>query len=212
VDNNTRLWLNTLPKNSIDPWDDMRLEFVKHFQYNYSRTTSIDDLEKCIQLSKESTRKWLHHRQDTWVRSSGMHPSLTVNTFKCCCRYEPLVAKIKRILAKPTTDLSVPELIEIAWCYAQEDPMPDLDDESTMRGNQSRGGPSRQDHHGQDLCYSSTRHTGKRSSPSDLVANTGQDDPRDPKAFRRDVESYRGGNGNYMAKTQTSQSSILRLC
>jgi hypothetical protein len=129
----------------------MRLEFVKHFQYNYSRNTSINDLEKCIQLSKESTRKWLHCWQDTWVRSSGMHPSLAVNTFKCCCRYEPLVAKIKRILAKPTTDLSVPELIEIAWRYAQEDPMPDSDDESTMRGNQSRGGPSRQDHHGQDL-------------------------------------------------------------
>jgi NAD-dependent SIR2 family protein deacetylase len=55
VDKNTRQWLNTLPKNSIDSRDEMRSEFV-----NYSRTTSIEDLMKCIQRSKESTRKWLH--------------------------------------------------------------------------------------------------------------------------------------------------------
>jgi hypothetical protein len=59
VDGNTRQWLNTLPKNSIESWDNMRLQVVKHFQDNYSRTTSIDDLEKCIQQSKESTCKWL---------------------------------------------------------------------------------------------------------------------------------------------------------
>jgi hypothetical protein len=59
VDDNTRQWLNTLPKNIIDFWDEMRSEFVKHFQDNYSCTTSIGDLEKCIQRSKESTRKWL---------------------------------------------------------------------------------------------------------------------------------------------------------
>jgi hypothetical protein len=49
------------------------------------------------------------------VRSSGVHPTLAINTFKHYCRYEPLVAKIKRILAKYTTDLSLPKLIEIAW-------------------------------------------------------------------------------------------------
>jgi hypothetical protein len=46
------------------------------------------------------------------VRSTGVHPTLTVNTFKRCYRYEPLVAKIKRVLAKSTTDLLLPELIE----------------------------------------------------------------------------------------------------
>jgi hypothetical protein len=59
VDGNTRHWLNTLPKNIIDSWDEMRSEFIKHFQDNYSHTTSIGELEKCIQRSKESTRKWL---------------------------------------------------------------------------------------------------------------------------------------------------------
>jgi hypothetical protein len=61
-----------------------------------------------------------------------VYPTLAVNTFKCCCRYEPLVAKIKQVLAKSTTNLSLPELIEITRRYAQEDPMPDSDDESTM--------------------------------------------------------------------------------
>jgi hypothetical protein len=52
------------------------------------------------------------------VRSSGVHPTLTVNTFKRCFHYEPLVAKIKRVLAKSTTDLSLSELIEITRRYA----------------------------------------------------------------------------------------------
>jgi hypothetical protein len=178
----------------------MRLKFVKHFQDNYSRTTYIDDLEECMQQSKESTSKWLRRWQGTWVRFSSMHPTQAINTFKRCCRYEPLVAKIQRVLAKSTTDLALPELIEIAQCYAQEDPMPDTDDESATRGNQSHGGPTRQDHHSQDLCYNNTRYTGKRSGPSDLVTNAIQADPRGPNAFCRDGGGYRGGNGNYRGK------------
>jgi hypothetical protein len=135
------------------------------------------------------------------VRSIGVHPTLVVNTFNGCYRYEPLVAKIKRVLAKSTTDLSVSELIEIARRYAVEDPMPDSKDESTMRSNAPRGGPSRQDHHGQDLCYCNTRDTGKHSDPSDLIANTGQSGPRDPKAFHRDRGGYRDGNNNYKGKS-----------
>jgi hypothetical protein len=134
-------WLKTLPKNNIDSWDDMRSEFVKHFQDNYSCTTYIDDLEECMQQSKESTSKWLRRWQGTWVRFSSVHPTHAINTFKHCCHYEPLVAKIQRVLAKSTTDLALPELIEIARCYAQEDPKPDSDDESATRGNQSHGGP-----------------------------------------------------------------------
>jgi hypothetical protein len=107
------------------------------------------------------------------VRSSGVHPTLAINTFKHYCRYEPLVAKIKRILAKYTTDLSLLKLIKIAWRYAKDDPMPDLEDESTMRSNAPRGGTSRQDHHGHDLRYSNTRHTGKHSGPSDVIASAG---------------------------------------
>jgi hypothetical protein len=46
------------------------------------------------------------------VCSTGVHPTLTVNTFKRCCCYEPLVAKIKHVITKSTTDLLLPELIE----------------------------------------------------------------------------------------------------
>jgi hypothetical protein len=31
VDDSTRQWLNTLPKDNIDSWDEMRSEFVRHF-------------------------------------------------------------------------------------------------------------------------------------------------------------------------------------
>jgi hypothetical protein len=108
------------------------------------------------------------------VRSSDVHLTLAVNTFKRCCRYEPLVGKIKHVLAKCTTYLTLLELIEIVRRYAEEDPMPDSEDESTERHNAPRGGPSRHDHHGQDLRYSNTRHTGKRSGAPDFVANASQ--------------------------------------
>jgi hypothetical protein len=48
------------------------------------------------------------------VHFSRVHPTLAVNTFNRCYHYEPLVAKIKRILTKSTTDLSLLELIQIA--------------------------------------------------------------------------------------------------
>jgi hypothetical protein len=31
MDGTTRQWINTLPPNNIDSWEDMRDTFVKHF-------------------------------------------------------------------------------------------------------------------------------------------------------------------------------------
>ena len=48
MEGSTRQWINTLPANSIDSWEDMRTAFIKHCQDNYSRTTTIEDLERCV--------------------------------------------------------------------------------------------------------------------------------------------------------------------
>jgi hypothetical protein len=96
------------------------------------------------------------------------------------------VAKIKRVLAKSRTDLSLPELIEIERCYAEEELMQDSEDESTRRHNVPRGGHLRHDNNSQDLRYNNTCHTGKHPNAPDFVANTGQGDQRDLKSFCRD--------------------------
>jgi hypothetical protein len=59
MDGDTRQWVNTLEPNNIDSWEDMRAAFVNHFESSYSRTTSIEDLERCVQGRNESTRSWV---------------------------------------------------------------------------------------------------------------------------------------------------------
>jgi hypothetical protein len=60
------------------------------------------------------------------VHSTGIHPATAIHCFKNACRYEPLIAKIKRFYI---TLGSIPDLIEIAKRYTEEDPNQDLDDE-----------------------------------------------------------------------------------
>jgi hypothetical protein len=56
MEGTTRQWINTLPPNSIDSWEDMRRAFIKHFEGSYTRASTIEDLERCIQGRNELTR------------------------------------------------------------------------------------------------------------------------------------------------------------
>ncbi len=163
-----RQWINTLPQDSIDSWEEMRDAFVRHFEGSYTRATTIEDLERCVQGPRESTRNWVQRWQELWYNAVGIHPDTAIHCFKTSCRYEPLVAKLKR--HSRTLD-NIPDLLEIAKRYAEEDPNQETDDES---GGQRRTGGNdggRQT----DLRYSGTRLTGKRRSDGrvDFVANAG---------------------------------------
>lgn len=49
IEGATRHCINTLPADSIDSWEDMCDAFVRHFEGSYTRATSIEDLERCVQ-------------------------------------------------------------------------------------------------------------------------------------------------------------------
>ena len=115
----TRQWINTLPAGSIDSWEEMRDAFVRHFEGSYTRATTIEDLKQCIQGQRESTRHWIQRWQELWINASGIHPDTAIHCFKNACRYEPLVAKIKRVYQ--TLD-NIPDLLEITKRYTEEDP------------------------------------------------------------------------------------------
>jgi hypothetical protein len=119
MDGNTCQWVNTLEPNSIDSWEDMRTAFVNHFESSYSRTTSIEDLEHCIQGRNESTRSWVKRWQELWQRAYDIHQYVGIHCFKNGCRYEPLVAKIRRDYRLIKT---VADIINIGKRYAEEDP------------------------------------------------------------------------------------------
>src|SRR3954469_6147267 len=197
-----RQWINTLPPDSIDSWEEMRDAFVRHFEGSYTRATTIEDLERCVQGPRESTRSWVQQWQDLWYNVIGIHPHTAIHCFKTSCRYEPLVAKLKR--AYRTLD-NIPDLLEIAKWYAEEDPNQETDDES--------GGHRRTSGHDNgrrpELRYSSTRLTGKRRSDVrvNFVANSGYAQ-REPKSFRRDGGQRRDG-GNYKAKPRFDPAALL---
>ena len=108
MDGANRQWINTLQKDSIDSWEDMRNAFIKHFEGSYSHATTVEDLERCIQGRNESTRSWVRRWQELWMHAHDIHPQLAIHSFKNSCRYEPLVAKFKRDsdLVKTVADAS----------------------------------------------------------------------------------------------------------
>src|SRR4051812_12836507 len=114
-----RQWINTLPADCIDSWEDMRDAFVRHFEGSYTHATTIEDLERCVQGPRESTHSWVQWWQDLWYNAAGIHPDTVIHRFKTSCRYEPLVPKLKWVYK--TLD-NIPYLPEIAKRYAEEDP------------------------------------------------------------------------------------------
>src|SRR3954471_6432828 len=77
-----RQWINTLPADSIDSWEEMHDAFVRHFEGSYTRATTIEDLERCVQGPRESTRSWVQQWQDLWYKVAGIHPDTTIHCFK----------------------------------------------------------------------------------------------------------------------------------
>jgi hypothetical protein len=201
MDGGKRQWINTLPPNSIDSWEDMRLAFIKHFEGSYSHATTVEDLERCIQGRNESTRSWVRRWQELWMHAYDIHPQLVIHCFKNSCRYEPLVAKFKR-----DSDLvkTVADAITIGKRYAEEDPNQGSDDDRDRFRRSTRSDDRRS-----EMRYSSTRQTGsKRRNDygSDLVANANSS-PQDGKSSR-----YGGSGGNRPYKKFNADSLLDQPC
>ena len=107
----------------------MQDAFVKNFEGTCSRATTIEDLERCIQGPRESTRRWVNRWQDLWNASSGISPDTAIHIFKSNCRYEPLVAKLRR---HGRTIITIPDLMMVAKRYA--DDTKDNSDDEPSRG------------------------------------------------------------------------------
>lgn len=204
----TRHWLNSLTPGSIDSWHDMKDAFINHFADAYSHTTTIEDLDRCVQGSRESTHALVKRWQELWMRGFGIEQQTGVYCFMKAVRYPPLVAKLQRDrkLIK-----MVNEVIDIAKRYAEEDPNRDSSDELTGR------------HHRRSTRYDdssdsreSSRHnghssTGKRRSDyvSDLAANVGYA-PRDTKSGRFiDCQADRSERRRFDAKSLLDVPCIL---
>ncbi|XP_071678376.1 uncharacterized protein [Lolium perenne] len=170
-------WFNTLTPNNIDSWEEARAAFIQHFASAYTRATTIEDLDRCVQSPRESTRRWVQRWQDMWTTSRGIITDTTIYCFGRCCRYEPLSAKLCRI---SRDNISIAELFDIAQRYADEDPTVDSDDEYGQRRNRR---PTHSDTRCGDYRFGGRSGNGKRRADgghTELVANADYEQ-RDPK-------------------------------
>ena len=122
MDGANRQWINTLPKDSIDSWEDMRNAFIKHFEGSYSHATTVEDLKRCVQREGESTRKWYNRVADLIKSSENLsvdtvHSHLADNT-----NFTDLREKLKRT---KKDGMSMSELMAIIHKYAESDPTKD---------------------------------------------------------------------------------------
>ena len=56
LEGTTRTWINNLPRDSINSWEDMKTAFVKNFEETYRRPCTMSDIKRCVQRDNESTR------------------------------------------------------------------------------------------------------------------------------------------------------------
>ncbi|KAK1649768.1 hypothetical protein QYE76_067573 [Lolium multiflorum] len=187
MDGVNRHWFNTLTVNSIDSWEEARTAFIQHFASAYTRATTIEDLDRCVQGPRESTRRWVQRWQDMWTTSSGISTDTAIYCFRRCCRYEPLSAKLRRV---SRDNISISELFDIATRYADEDPTVDSDDEYGQRRNRR---PAHTEPRRGDYRFAGRSNNGKRRGEgghNELVATTDYEQ-REPKSFRRDTRAPR---------------------
>ncbi|KAK1679747.1 hypothetical protein QYE76_040595 [Lolium multiflorum] len=187
MDGVNRHWFNTLTVNSIDSWEEARAAFIQHFASAYTRATTIEDLDRCVQGPRESTRRWVQRWQDMWTTSSGISTDTAIYCFRRCCRYEPLSAKLRRV---SRDNISISELFDIATRYADEDPTVDSDDEYGQRRNRR---PAHTEPRRGDYRFAGRSNNGKRRGEgghNELVATTDYEQ-REPKSFRRDTRAPR---------------------
>src|SRR3954467_8912215 len=177
----------------------MRGAFVRPFEGSYTRATTIEHLERCVQGPLESTHIWVQRWQDLWYNAVGIHPDTAIHCFKNSCRYEPLVAKLKQ--HSRTLD-NIPDLLEIAKRYTEEDPNQETDDESGGQRRTNGNDNGRRS----NLRYSNTRLTGKRRSDGrvDFVAKLGT------RSASPRASAVTEGNAATAATTRRNQGSTPR--
>ena len=59
MEGTSRHWTKALTPGSIESWEDMRSAFTKHFAGSCNDSTTIGDLNRCVQGCNESTRKYV---------------------------------------------------------------------------------------------------------------------------------------------------------
>ena len=59
LEGTARIWLKSLPTNSVGSWAELKHRFIQNFKDNCKQPMSIVDLAACVQEEGESTTHWV---------------------------------------------------------------------------------------------------------------------------------------------------------
>jgi hypothetical protein len=114
-----RIWLNNLPKGSINGWLDFEEAFMSNFSSTYRRPNRPQQLSMCQQRENEIERDYLTRWNSTRNSCEGVIEAHAISWFSNGCRRgSPLWQKLQ--INMPTT---LTEMIRVADNYALGDPM-----------------------------------------------------------------------------------------
>ncbi|KAK1610938.1 hypothetical protein QYE76_034611 [Lolium multiflorum] len=114
-----RIWLNNLPKGSINGWLDFEEAVVSNFSSTYWRPNRPQQLALCQQRANETDRDYLTRWNSTRNSCEGVIEAQAIAWFcNGCRRGSPLWQKLQRNM--PAT---LAEMIRVADSYALGDPM-----------------------------------------------------------------------------------------
>ena len=68
LEGTARLWIYSLPENTIHNWRDMEKMFSQHFQGTYKRPKTLSDLQRCTQQKDETMRDFVSR----WIETKNM--------------------------------------------------------------------------------------------------------------------------------------------
>src|SRR3954463_10847753 len=112
-----RTWLNTLPKDSVNCWEDFQSAFVHNFIGTYDRPNLPRQLALCVQGRDEPLRDYLSR----WIKlknsCEGVHEIQVIQYFTDGCLADSMLKH--KLLRKDFTSLA--ELMKVANAFAVSD-------------------------------------------------------------------------------------------
>src|SRR3954463_811357 len=113
----TRTWLNSLPRDSINCWEDFQNTFVHNFTGTYDRPNPPRQLALCVQGRDEPLRDYLSR----WIKlknsCQGVHEIQAIQYFTDGCLDDSMLKH--KLLRKDFTSLA--ELMKVANQFAVSD-------------------------------------------------------------------------------------------
>src|SRR4051812_13814825 len=109
-----RTWLNSLPKDSINCWEDFTSAFIHNFTSTYERPNLPRQLALCVQGKDEPLRDYLSR----WIKlknsCEGVHEIQAIHYFTDGCLADSMLKH--KLLRKDFTSLA--ELMKVANSFA----------------------------------------------------------------------------------------------